>query len=110
MSNVSFNDFQQLDIRVGEIKSVDEIAGADKLYKLIVDIGGEERVMVAGIKLFYSQADLPGKKVLVLVNLEPKTIRGVASHGMVLCAHNADRSELACTTIEKDMAAGAKVS
>lgn len=110
MDNISFADFQKLDIRVGEIKVVDEIPGADKLYKLIVDIGGEERILVAGIKQFYSRTDLPGKKVLVLTNLEPKTIRGVESHGMVLCAHNADRSELTCTTIEKDMANGSKVS
>jgi methionyl-tRNA synthetase len=110
MENISFGDFQKVDIRVGEIKSVDEIPGADKIYKLIVDIGGEERILVAGIKQFYTHEDLPGKKVLVLTNLEPKTIRGVESHGMVLCAHTEDRSQLVCTTVEKDIAAGSKVS
>ncbi|MFH1683717.1 MAG: methionine--tRNA ligase subunit beta, partial [Candidatus Margulisiibacteriota bacterium] len=110
MTNISFGDFQKMDIRVGEIKTVEEIPGADKIYKVIVDIGGEERVMVAGIKQYYSHEDLPGKKVLVLTNLEPKTIRGVESHGMVLCAHAEDRSQLVLTTIEKDLAAGSKVS
>ena len=110
MPNISFADFQKMDIRVGEIKIVDEIPGADKLYKVIVDIGGEERIMVAGIKRFYSHADLPGKKVLVLTNLEPKVIRGIESHGMVLCAHSEDRSQLVCTTVEKDIVVGAKVS
>ena len=85
MTNISFADFQKIDIRVGEIKTVEEIPGADKIYKLTVDIGGEERTLVAGIKLHYSSDELPGKKVLVLVNLEPKKIRGVESHGMVLC-------------------------
>lgn len=110
MSNISFADFQKMDIRVGEIKSAEDIPGADKIYKLVVDIGSEERTMVAGIKAHYAKEDLPGKKVLVLVNLEPKVIRGVESHGMVLCAHSADRSQLTCTTVEKDMLKGAKVS
>lgn len=110
MSNVNFDEFKKMDIRVGEIKLVEDIPGADKLYKLIVDIGGEERIMVAGIKQHYTKEELPGKKVLVLVNLEPKVIRGVESHGMVLCAHTEDRSQLVCTTVEKDIAIGSKVS
>ncbi|MDD5383033.1 MAG: hypothetical protein PHH60_05210 [Candidatus Margulisbacteria bacterium] len=108
--NISFADWQKLDIRVGEIKFVEDILGADKLYKLIVDIGGEERILVAGIKQYYKSEELPGKKVLVLVNLEPKVIKGVESYGMVLCAHTEDRSQLTCTTIDREIAAGAKVS
>jgi methionyl-tRNA synthetase len=110
MGNVTFNEFQKMDIRVGEIKVVEDVPGADKLYKIIVDIGGEERYLVAGIKLHYPKDELPGKKVLVLTNLEPKVIRGVESHGMVLCAHTDDRSQLICTTTEKDIATGSKVS
>ena len=110
MEKVSFTDFQKMDIRVGEIKSAEDVPGADKLYKVRVDIGGEERTMVAGIKLHYKKEELPGKKVLVLTNLEPKTIRGVESHGMILCAHAQDRSRLVCTTVEKDIEVGAKVS
>jgi methionyl-tRNA synthetase len=107
---ISFDDFQKLDIRVGEIKFAEDVPGADKLYKLIVDIGSEERVLIAGIKQHYAKELLVGKKILVLANLEPKVIRGVESHGMILCAHNEDRSQLACTTVEKDIASGAKVS
>ncbi len=110
MENISFTDFQKMEIRVGEIKSAEDVPGADKIYKLMVDIGGEERTMVAGIKKHYNKEDLPGKKVLVLVNLETKVIRGVESHGMVLCAHTEDRSELVCTTVEKDIPVGSKVS
>ncbi len=110
MDNISFAEFQKLDIRVARIKTAEEVEGADKLYKVTVDLGGEERTLVAGIMKYYSLDELPGKKVLVLVNLEPKTIRGVVSHGMVLCAHSEDRSELTCTTVEKDIAPGAKVS
>jgi methionyl-tRNA synthetase len=110
MGNITFAEFQKRDIRVGEIKIVDEIPGADRLYKLIVDIGGEERILVAGIKQHYKHEELPGKKVLVLTNLEPKVIRGIESYGMVLCAHSSDRSELVCTTVEKEIITGAKVS
>lgn len=110
MDNISFADFQKMDIRVAEIKAAEEIEGADKLYKLTVALGEEERILVAGIKQHYAKEDLPGKKVLVLANLEPRNIRGVESRGMVLCAHPEDRSALVCTTVEKDIASGAKVS
>ncbi|MBN2057630.1 MAG: methionine--tRNA ligase subunit beta [Candidatus Saganbacteria bacterium] len=110
MDNISFSEFQKMDIRVAEIKSAEMIEGADKLYKLTIDLGGEERTLVAGIKQFYPLEELPGKKVLVLANLEPRIIRGVESRGMVLCAHTDDRSQLVFTTVEKDINSGAKVS
>jgi methionine--tRNA ligase beta chain len=110
MEQITFADFQKLDIRVAEIKTAEEVPGADKLYKLTVDLGGEERTLVAGIKQYYPLTELPGKKVLILANLEPKVIRGITSHGMVLCAHNDDRSQLTCTSVEKAIPNGAKVS
>ncbi len=110
MDNISFADFAKMEIKVGQIKLAEEITGADKIYKLIVDLGNEERTLVAGIKQHYAIEGLIGKKVLVLLNLEPKVIRGVTSHGMVLCGHNEDRSQLTLTTIEKDISNGAMVS
>jgi methionyl-tRNA synthetase len=110
MPDITFADFQKLEIRVAEIKTAEEIPGADKLYKLTVDLGTEQRTLVAGIKPYYPMEELVGKKVLVLANLEPKTIRGVESHGMVLCAHTEDRSLLTVTTVHKDVPNGSKVS
>jgi methionyl-tRNA synthetase len=110
MANITFDDFMKLDIRVGEIKEAEEIEGADRLYKVVVDLGSEERTLIAGVKKYYPKEDLPGKKVLVLANLEPKVIRGVESHGMILCAHTDDRSQLVCTTVDKDIVSGSKVS
>ncbi|MDD5593505.1 MAG: methionine--tRNA ligase subunit beta [Candidatus Margulisbacteria bacterium] len=110
MDNITFDDFKKLDLRVGEIKTVEEIAGADKLYKLSVDLGGETRELVAGIKMFYDKESLIGKKIVVLTNLEPRTIRGVVSHGMLLAASNEDKSNLTIISIEKDIINGAKVS
>lgn len=107
---ISFADFQKLDIRVAEIKTAEDISGADKLYKLTVDLGSETRQLVAGIKVYYSKEELIGKKVLVLANLEPRVIRGVESRGMILCAHSEDRTKLTFTTPASDIPTGAKVS
>jgi methionyl-tRNA synthetase len=86
---ISFEDFQDLDIRVGEIRSAEGIEGADKLARLVVDIGVEERQIVAGIKQLHDLDDLPGTRVIVLANLEQAELFGVESNGMVLAAGEA---------------------
>ncbi|MFA4905171.1 MAG: methionine--tRNA ligase subunit beta [Candidatus Margulisiibacteriota bacterium] len=110
MENITFEEFKKLDLRVGGIKSAEEIPGADKLYKLKVDIGGEERELVAGIKKFYSIESLIGKKIAVLANLEPRVIRGVTSHGMLLAASNEDKSSLSLLVLDTDLPSGSKIS
>lgn len=110
MDNITFEEFKKLDLRVGEIKFAEEIAGADKLYKLKVDLGGEEREVVAGIKQFYSMESLIGKKIAVLTNLEPRTIKGVTSFGMLLAASTEDKSDLSILILDKDLPSGSKIS
>ncbi len=110
MENITFDDFKKLDLRIGEIKAAEEIPGADKLFKLSVDLGGERRELVAGIKLFYDKESLIGKKIVVLANLEPRAIRGITSHGMLLAASNEDKSSVVILSPEKDITNGAKVS
>jgi methionyl-tRNA synthetase len=83
---ISFEEFQDLDVRVGRIESVEPIEGADDLVKLAVDIGLERRQVVAGIKQLHDLDDLPGKTVVVLANLEKAELFGVESDGMVLAA------------------------
>ena len=83
---VSYEEFQRLDLRIAKILEVSEIAGADRLYQLRVDLGSETRSCVAGIKQHFESSDLIGKSVLVLANLEPTTIRGVRSECMILAA------------------------
>jgi methionyl-tRNA synthetase len=99
-------DFKRFDIRIAEIKSAEEIPGSDKLLKLKIDIGGEERQIVAGIKKKYSPAQLKGKKIVVIANLKPAIIRGVKSEGMLLAAGD----EPVLLVPDEDIAAGAKVS
>lgn len=107
---VNFQDFKNLDIRVAEIKEVKEIPNADKLYILKIDIGGEEREIVAGIKKHYKPDELMGKKIVVLANLEPAVIRGVQSNGMLLAASDNSREKIVILTPEKDMAPGSRIS
>lgn len=108
--NITFEEFKKLDLRVGEIKTAEEVPGADKLYKLTVDIGGEVRELVAGIKSHYDKDSLPGKKIVVLTNLEPRTIRGVTSNGMLLAASNEDKSALSLLVLDKEIPNGGKIS
>lgn len=84
--NISFSEFQKLDLRVGNIISVESVEGADRLLKLQVDIGDEQRQVVAGIAEHYKPDTLIGQQIVIVVNLEPATIRNVESQGMILAA------------------------
>ena len=81
---ITFNDFKKLELRIGEIKAAERVPDTDKLLKLTVDVGPETRQIVAGMAEFYDPDALVGKQVPILMNLEPKTFRGVESHGMIL--------------------------
>ena len=105
-SLVSFADFQKLDLRVARILNAEPVEGADRLLKLQVDLGTEKRQVVAGIAEHYKPEVLVGKQVIVVANLEPATIRGVESHGMIL-AGSGDAVVLA--TLETEMPLGTQV-
>lgn len=81
-----FSEFKKLDLRIGTIASVKEHQNADKLYILQVDLGAENRQLVAALKGIYTKDELRGKQVIVVCNLEPKDMRGVRSEGMLLAA------------------------
>lgn len=83
---IGIEDFAKVEMRVGQIKTAERIAGADKLLKLTVDIGTEIRQICAGIAQYYEPEKLIGRKVGVVVNLAPRKLRGVESNGMVLAA------------------------
>ena len=109
MANISFDDFKKMDLRVGEIIEAEDIPGADKIYKLKVNMV-EERTLIAGIKPYYSKESLIGKKVIVLANLEPRTIKGVESKGMILAAVSEDKSKLTMLTVDSDIPNGTRIS
>ena len=109
MENIIFEDFQKMELRVAEIKTCEDIEGADKLYKLTID-AGEERTIVAGIKIHYTREELIGKKIVIVANLEPRKLRGIISHGMLLAASTEDKSSLALVTLDKAIPNGSKIS
>jgi methionyl-tRNA synthetase len=92
---ISYDDFAKIDIRVATILSAEKVPKTDKLLHLKVDIGIEERELVAGIAEYYKPEDLPGKQALMLVNLEPRTIRGIKSQGMILAIESEGNLTLA---------------
>jgi len=106
-SQVSIEDFAKLDLRVAEIKAAEPVSGADRLLKLQIDIGGEQRQIVAGIAQHYAPETLIGKHIVVVANLKPAKVRGVLSEGMLLAASTAD--SLGLVTVEKDLPSGARV-
>jgi methionyl-tRNA synthetase len=103
---ISFQEFQKLDLRVGTVLKAETIPGSKKLLKLIVDIG-EERTVVAGLVGHYTEEDLVGKQVVVVVNLEPAKLMGVESQGMVLAAE--DESGVHLLSFDVFVTPGSKV-
>ncbi len=88
-SEIVYDDFAKLDLRVGKIVSAEKVEKADKLLKLEVDLGFEKRTVVSGIALHYKPEDIIGKQVVVVVNLAPRKMRGIESKGMILMAEDA---------------------
>ena len=107
-ANVSYDDFARLQFQVGEILSCEAVPKADKLLCSQVKIGSQVRQIVSGIRSSYTPEEMVGKKVMVLVNLEPRKIRGLVSEGMLLCAED-ENGVLSLVTPEKKMPAGAEI-
>ena len=105
---VSFDEFTKLDMRLATIKHAEKVEKADKLLKLTVVTGIDERTIVSGIAEHYKPEEIIGKTVLVLLNLEPRKIRGIESQGMVLMAEN-EEGALSFLAPEKAFEAGPTV-
>jgi len=89
---ITIEQFRAVDLRVGTVRTAEPHPKADRLLVLRVDLGGgEERQLVAGIRAHYDPATLVGRQVVVVANLEPATLRGVESQGMVLAASDGER-------------------
>ncbi|MBZ0165444.1 MAG: methionine--tRNA ligase subunit beta [Candidatus Omnitrophica bacterium] len=103
----TIQDFMNLELKIAEIKEAKDHPNADRLFVLKVDLGGEERQLVAGIRGAYQAEELVGKKIVVIANLEPATIRGEESQGMLLAASGENGPVL--LTPEKAVALGSRV-
>jgi methionyl-tRNA synthetase len=105
---IAFDDFTKMDLRMGTILSAQKVEKADKLLQLTVDTGIDHRTIVSGIAEHYTPEDIIGKTVLVLLNLEPRKIRGIESQGMILMAEN-EEGKLSFLASEKEFGAGPSV-
>lgn len=105
---VTLEEFRRLDLRVATVISAEKVEGTDRLLKLRVDLGGEERQIVSGIAQHYSPEQLVGKQIIVLANLQPAKVRGVESNGMLLAASSGDN--LTLLTTDSAIEPGSKVS
>lgn len=91
MEDISYDDFARLDIRVARVVSVDTIPGKSRICQAVIDVGNQTRTVIVGGAQHYTPDSLIGKTVVVLFNLEPRTIAGVTSEGMLLAADVNDK-------------------
>lgn len=104
---ISFDDFKKLNLKVAKIIEVKEHPDADKLYLVTVQIGDEQKQLVAGLKDHYSPDELKGKQAVVLENIEPAVIRGIKSEGMLLAAQ--DDEKIVIISPEKEVKSGSSI-
>ena len=106
---IAFDDFEKIQLVVAKVLKCEKVPKADKLLMSTLKVGDTERIVVSGIAKFYTPEEMVGKKVVLLANLAPRKIRGVESHGMLLCAANADDSKLSLLTVDADMEDGCEI-
>ena len=107
-AEITINDFGRVELRVVTVVAAEQHPNADKLLVLTVKMGPETRTVVSGIKAHYEPADLVGKRLVLVANLQPVKLRGVESQGMILAAEN-DDGELSLVTLDRDLADGSEV-
>ncbi len=105
---VSFDEFKKIELKIAKILKAEDIPGKDKLVKLEIDVGEENsRTLVAGLKPAYSAEELVGKTIVVVANLEPATIAGIESNGMLLAADS--ESGAIILSVDKDAEPGTSI-
>jgi methionyl-tRNA synthetase len=108
-AKITIEDFAKVELRVGQVKSAEPVAGANKLLQLQVDIGDEVRQIVAGIAMVYKPEALIGRKVVVVTNLQPRKLRGVESNGMIVAATAGPDGSPVLAGFLEDVPVGAKL-
>ena len=106
---ISIDDFAKVELKTAKVLEVEKVEGADKLLRLQIKIGEENRQIVAGIAEHYSPEELVGKKIVVVANLKPAVIRGVESNGMLLAVSTKD-SVILVAPEDTDVPSGLRIS
>ena len=107
---ISLNDFKKIQLKVGKILEATPHPNADKLIVLQDDLGQEKRQLVAGIKPWYKPEDLVGKCIAVVANLQPATLRGVESQGMLLAATDTATNNVKILVVDGEVSPGSVIS
>ncbi|MBM4257107.1 MAG: methionine--tRNA ligase subunit beta [Deltaproteobacteria bacterium] len=107
VAKISIDEFGKVELRVATVKSAEPHPKADRLLVLKIDLGTEERQLVAGIRAHYAPEDLIGKQIVVVANLQPAVLRGIESQGMLLAA--SDGEKVIVLSPEKPIAPGSRV-
>lgn len=107
---IGIEDFAKLDLRVVKVLTCEKVEKSDKLLKLKVQCGNEERQVVSGIAQYYKPEDMVGKTLILVANLKPAKLRGIESQGMILAASDKETGKLVLVTVEDDIPDGTKVS
>lgn len=111
MDKITFEQWKQIQMKVGKVLKVERVPKTDRLYKLQVDIGSEKPIqIVTGLVPYYSEEQLLDKPIIVLVNLVPAKFAGEVSEGMLLCAENKETDECVLLTVEKDIEPGTHIT
>ena len=105
---ISFEDFQKLDLRIGRITTANQIPGSRNLIRIMVDFGTEKRQAVAGLLQWYQPQDLVSKKCVFILNLQKRKVMGVESQCMILAAED-EEGNVTLLQPEKDLAEGSKI-
>ncbi|MBO4879778.1 MAG: methionine--tRNA ligase [Clostridia bacterium] len=109
LPEISYDDFAKLDLRLAKVIACEEVKKSKKLLKCTLDLAGEQRTVLSGIKNWYKPEDLVGKTVVVVANLAPRVMGGIESRGMILCASDAGDVHLSALTTMSEMESGLKV-
>jgi methionine--tRNA ligase beta chain len=108
MEEITFEEFQKIELVTAEILKAEKVEGSEKLLKLEIDLGSEKRQIVAGIAKFYNPEELIGKEIIIVKNLKPRKIFGLESKGMLLAANK--NGEPILLTTDKKAGKGVLVS
>jgi methionyl-tRNA synthetase len=106
---ITFEEFQKLDLRIGKITEANQIPGSRKLMRIMVDFGTEKRQAVAGLLQWYQPQDLVGKKCVFILNLQKRMVMGLESQCMILAAED-DEGNVTVLQPEKDVVEGSRIS
>ena len=105
---INYDDFSKIELKVAKVLTAERVEGSEKLLKLQIDLGTEQRQLIAGIGKAYQPEDVVGKNIVIVANLEPRKLMGLESQGMLLAASEPDGLPILLTP-DKEISAGSGI-